>query len=156
MKNTRWLVSSLLLGLSGMVGAQCVSTPRYAFNGLVRIEYPRTGGSAFLQQACDAGSRQLRMDVMSAARQQGIPVSWVEIYAARGWGSTFHDLIYKTRASGYGQADFKKYSVAPRTNMSSGELLVYATKTGKYIAMRSYREGSSTANTRDVFVVYGN
>ncbi|MVN88418.1 hypothetical protein GO986_16870 [Deinococcus sp. HMF7620] len=130
--------------------------PSHAFNGLVPIVYPSSNGGALLQRACDAGAQRLASDVMASAKAQGIAVKWVEIYGARRWGSTFHDLIYKTRAYGYNQASFAKYNVVPRSKMSGGEFLVYANKTGKYIAMASYQEGTSTANTADVFVVYGN
>ncbi len=146
-----------LLGSASLAGAQCVKSPPRAFNGLVPIVYPRSnGGSALLQQACDVGARQLKNDILASAKAQGIPVKWVEIYGTRNWGSTFHDLIYKTRAYGYTQASFTKYNVVPKSKLSGGEFLVYATTAGKYIAMASYKEGTSTAQTTDVFVVYGN
>ncbi|GGK92918.1 hypothetical protein [Deinococcus radiotolerans] len=153
--NARSLTTLIALSFTGLAGAQCVKTPTHAFNGLVRITYP-SGSSALLQQACDAGAQQLKADIMANARAKGIPVKWVEIYGARNWGSTFHDLIYKTRPLGYSQAAYSKYNVLPASRMSGAELLVYANKSGKYIAMSSQREGSSSAKTTDVFVVYGN
>ncbi|WP_412028551.1 hypothetical protein [Deinococcus yunweiensis] len=147
---------SVVLAVGGAAGAQCVKTPTHAFNGLVRITYPSGGGTALLQQVCDVGSQQLRADVLANARARNVPVTWVEVYGTRNWGSTFHDLIYKTRALGYGQASYSKYNVLPATQMSGAEFLVYANKNGKYIAMGSRREGTSTANAADVFIVYGN
>lgn len=150
-------LTAVCLGSLSMAGAQCINSPSHVFNGLIPLVYPKSnGGSALLQRACDLGSQQLSSDILASAKSQGIPVKWVEIYGTRNWGSTFHDLIYKTRAYGYSQASFSKYNVVPKSKMSGGEFLVYATKAGKYIAMASYREGTSTANTMDVFVVYGN
>ncbi|MFC4640384.1 hypothetical protein [Deinococcus hohokamensis] len=150
-------LGAVLLSSATLAGAQCVKTPTRAFDGLVPIVYPRSnGGSALLQRGCDAGAQQLARDVMSNARAQGVPVTWVEIYAARNWGSSFHDLIYKTRAYGFAQASFTKYNLVPKSKITGGEFLVYANKGGKYVAMATYREGTSTANTMDVFVVYGN
>ena len=149
-------LSAVLLSSAGLAGAQCNKSPARAFNGLVSIVYPKAGGSAMLQRACDVGSRQLANDLLANARAKGVPVKWVEIYGARNWGSTFHDLIYKTRAYGYNQVSYIKYNVLPKSKMSGEELLVYSNKAGKYIAMASYKEGAGTASMADVFVVYGN
>ena len=149
-------VVGTFLSVAGLAGAQCVRAPTYAYNGLVRIEYPRGGGGAFVQRVCDAGARQLAADVMAAGKANGVPVRWVEVYGVRNWGSTFHDLIYKTRALGYGQAGFSKFNALPRTRQSNKEQVVYANGSGKYVAQFSYTEGPSTANTATVFVLYGN
>ncbi|OLV15695.1 hypothetical protein BOO71_0014125 [Deinococcus marmoris] len=109
-----------------------------------------------VQRACDAGAQQLVADVMASAKANGVTVRWVEIYGVRRWGSVFHDLIYKTRALGYGQALFSKYNALPLSRMSNKEELVYANGSGKYVAQFSYEEGNSTANTSTVFVLYGN
>lgn len=147
---------AIALGLGGAAGAQCVTTPISAYNGLVKIEYPRSGGSAFVRRACDAGARQLAADVMAAGKAHGVPVRWVEVYGVRNWGSVFHDLIYKTRALGYRQVGFGKFDALPRTRQSNKEQVVYANGSGKYVAQFSYTEGPSTANTATVFVLYGN
>jgi hypothetical protein len=155
----KWMLSSLIVSLVGAASAQstpCVKTPGYAYNGLVKIEYPSSDGGALVQRACDRGAQQLVNDVMLAARANGVPVRWVEVYGVRRWGSVFHDLIYKTRPLGYGQADFAKYNALPRTRMSNTEQVVYANRSGKYVAQFSYTEGNSTANTANVFVLYGN
>ncbi|KQR27808.1 hypothetical protein [Deinococcus sp. Leaf326] len=150
------VVVGTAFGLAGVAGAQCVRTPVSAYNGLVKIEYPRGGGGASVQRACDAGARQLAADVMAAGKANGVPVRWVEVYGVRNWGSTFHDLIYKTRALGYGQVGFSKFNALPRTRQSNKEQVVYANSSGKYVAQFSYTEGLSTANTATVFVLYGN
>ena len=149
-------VVGTFLGMAGLAGAQCVRAPTYAYNGLVRIEYPRGGGGASVQRVCDAGARQLAADVMAAGKANGVPVRWVEVYGVRNWGSAFHDLIYKTRTLGYGQAGFGKFNALPRTRQSNKEQVVYANGSGKYVAQFSYTEGPSTANTATVFVLYGN
>lgn len=154
--NARSITVLTALSITGLAGAQCVKAPTHAFNGLVKIPYPSGGGSALLQQACDAGAQQLKAEIMANARARGVPVKWIEIYGARNWGSTFHDLIYKTRPLGYSQAAYSKYNALPTSRLSGSELLVYATKAGKYIAMSSQREGNTSASTTDVFVVYGN
>ncbi|GGR79774.1 hypothetical protein [Deinococcus sedimenti] len=155
---TAWTAALALTGMTGngLSATTCVTKPTHAFNGLVKITYPSSSGSAYLQQACDTGAQQLKADIMANARAQGISVKWIEIYGARNWGSTFHDLIYKTRAFGYAQAAYGKYNVIPKSRMSGAEFLVYATKNGKYISMGSQREGASRAKTADVFIVYGN
>jgi len=155
---SRWMLSSAIVSLTGVAGAQaaCVKAPTYAYNGLVKIEYPSSNGGAQGQRACDVGAQQVAADVMATGKANGVPVRWVEVYGVRRWGSVFHDLIYKTRAQGYQQVAFSKYNALPRTRMSNKEELVYANGSGKYVAMFSYTEGTSTANTADVFVLYGN
>ncbi|MDV6373029.1 hypothetical protein [Deinococcus arenicola] len=154
----KWMLSSVVFSLASLAGAQtgeCIKTPSHAYNGLVKINYPSNGG-ALVQRACDAGSQKLASDVMSAARANGVVVRWVEVYGVRRWGSVFHDLIYKTRPLGYGQAVFSQYNALPRSRMGNKEQVVYANKAGKYVAQFSYTEGNSTANTSTVFVLYGN
>lgn len=156
----KWMLRSAVVGtvlsIVGVAGAQCVTAPTHAYNGLVKIEYPRSGGGALVRRACDAGARQLAADVMAAGRANGVPVRWVEVYGVRNWGSTFHDLIYKTRALGYGQVGFGKFNALPRTRQSNKEQVVYANSSGRYVAQFSYTEGPSSADTATVFVLYGN
>lgn len=151
---TLFALSSATAAGTGAVSA-CTSSPSYAFNGLLPIEYPRPGGTASVRRICGAAALDIETDLRARARNLGVPVRWVEVYRISKWTAVFHDTIYKSRRYGYDQTGYRKYTALTFDDSAN---LVYANNSGKFLGMISQeiKNPASPYSPDALFILYGN
>lgn len=137
---------------AGMGNTPCTAHPRTAYNGLVPIEYPRST-TASVTRICGGRAWDIEDDLKQQAKRLNVNIQWVEVYRVSRWTSVFHDLIYKSRAYGFQQTDYRRYSVV---NYKDSSTLVYANSAGRYLGMIVQEIPAATRGTEGLFILYGN